>query len=517
MTALGPEQGVAALAVGPGLAPACAALARIGLRATPVDTTAQALPLLSGRELVLISFRQPIAPILSEAPEIPLVVLDAPPPALTGLLQAGAVDAFCAPLDPDLLIARVGALLSLLRKARASAQHAADEARQKAEDAQRQVEQASRLKDQFLSTLSHEMRTPLTAILGWVSLLRLGKASADPAGRALETIERNARLQARLVGDLLDVQRIASGKMSLSFRDTELGMLLLAALQGVEPSADEAGVVLQVTRPLDEELHVFGDPERLHQVFSSLLSNAVKFSERGGRVRVHLQPFGNEASILFQDQGRGFDPAFLSQMFEPFTQQEGGLSRDKRGMGVGLSLVRHLVEMHGGTVSGESDGVGKGARFTVSLPISARVARPAARPSRPVESRPVRSDLQDLRILVVEDDVDTQHLLMTLLEQLGARVTTAGSAAEAVVALQAKPFDLLLSDISMPGEDGYSLIRRVRAGPIQTSIPAAALTANAAPADRAKALVAGFDTHIAKPVEPLELAHLLSSLARRQG
>ena len=504
----------AALAVGPGLAQAAAALEALGLRITSAPSSARALPQLADQVLLLVSFEEPIAQLLAEAPDVPLIVIGAPPSAVARLFGAGAVDVFAAPLDVALLQSRVHALLALTRKVKSAARQISNEARAKAEQAQREAEQASRLKDQFIATLSHEMRTPLTAILGWVRLLRLGKASADPAGRALETIERNARLQAQLVDDLLDVQRISSGKMSLSFRDLELGALLEAAVQGIRPVAEEAGMQVQLTRPVEEELHVLGDPERLHQIFSSLLGNAVKFSERGGKVRVQLQAVGTEALAIVQDAGRGIDPAFLPRAFDPFTQEEGGLAREKRGLGIGLSIVRQLVEMHGGTVSAESEGEGKGARFTVALPLSARVARPLPQRERTSERQPLRHDLQDLRVLVVEDDVDTQHLLVTLLEQLGARVTAAGSAAEAYCALERATFDLLLSDISMPGEDGYSLIRRIRAGSSQPAIPAAALTANAGNADKTRALAAGFHAHIAKPVEPLELAQILSSLAR---
>lgn len=485
----------------------------LGLVISSVTSAGEAAHHLARSRLVLVTFDEAAALLRQRAPHLPVIVLDAPADATARLLEAGASDALSSSADEALLQARTRSLLSLTLSVHSAAQKFADEARLRAEAAQRVAEEATRLKDQFLSTLSHEMRTPLTAILGWVRLLRLGRASADPAGRALESIERNARLQAQLVNDLLDVQRMASGKMSLSFRDVEAGALLEAAVQASFGAAAEAGVRFRVVRS-DEDLHVFGDPERLHQSLTSLLSNAVKFSEPGGEVRVHLQAAGTEVSIVVADEGRGIDPSFLPHAFEAFSQEEGGLARSKRGLGLGLSIVRHVIELHGGAVAAESEGEGKGARFTIALPLTARVARPSARPARrTIDSHPPpRSRLEGVRILVVEDDLDTQYLLATMLEQLGARVTSAGSAPEALGALQGSPFDLLLSDISMPGEDGYSLIRRIRSGAAQPRIPAAALTANARSEDRDQALRAGFQAHIAKPVDPLELGQILGGL-----
>ena len=392
---------------------------------------------------------------------------------------------------------------------------AAEQARENAEAARRDAEQAALLKDQFLATLSHEMRTPLTSILGWVRLLRLGRASVEPGSRALESIERNARLQSQLVSDLLDLQRMTSGKMSLAFRDVELGSMVDAVVSALAPAAAEASVRVRVASPLDEELHVFGDADRLHQSIASLISNAIKFSRAGGSVQVTLQPMGTEVLLSVRDEGRGIRKGFVPHVFENFRQEDSTIVRDKGGLGVGLALVRHIVELHSGTVSAESRGEGQGSYFTVMLPLRSRVGRPAARPPPPAETPPpaVRlGGLQGVQILVVEDDLDTQYLIAAILEQAGARVWTAGSAAEAFAALSAGHFDLLLSDISMPGEDGYSLVRRVRAGGVHRDIPAAALTANARPEDKARALASGFHAHIAKPVEPTDLVRLLSRL-----
>lgn len=486
----------------------------LGLTVFSAFSAAEAARHLATSRLVLVTFEESTALLRHRPAHLPVVVVDAPAAAAARILDAGASDAFSSSGDESLFRARIRSLLSLTLSVHSAALQIAEEARLRAETAQKAAEDATRLKDQFLSTLSHEMRTPLTAILGWVRLLRLGRASADPAGRALESIERNARLQAQLVSDLLDVQRMTSGKMSLSFRDVEAGALLEAAVQASLGAATEAEVRFRVVRPADEELHVFGDPERLHQSLTSLLSNAVKFSEPGGDVQVHLQAAGAEASVVVADEGRGIDPSFLPHAFEAFSQEEGGLGRAKRGLGLGLSIVRHVIEMHGGTVTAESEGEGKGARFTISLPLTARVSKPTARRvRRTIDSQPPpRSRLEGVRILVVEDDLDTQYLLATMLEQLGARVTAAGSAPEALGALQGGPFDLLLSDISMPGEDGYSLIRRIRSGAVQPRIPAAALTANARNEDRDQALRAGFQAHIAKPVDPLELGQILGGL-----
>ena len=486
-------------------------------RARTLDDQASAP---ASHELIVALHPAPLEHLRRAAPHVPVVVVDAPAGEVLGLLTSGAVDALPAPFDEALLRAKAQALLALRRSERAveraeAAQQLAEAAQVRAEAAQRAAELAGRLKDQFLATLSHEMRTPLTSILGWVRLLRLGKATADPQGRPLEAIERNARLQAQLVADLLDVQRISSGTMSLTFREVEMGALVEAAVHALRPTAQESGLTLRVARPADEELRVFGDPERLHQIVTSLVGNAIKFSAAGGLVQAVLQADAAELTLVVRDSGRGIDPEFLPHAFEPFRQEDAQLSRDKGGLGLGLSLVRHLVDLHGGAVTAESEGEGTGARFTVSLPLRSRSPRAPAPAGAPRAAPAPLRDLQGVRVLLVEDDLDAQYLLTTMLEQFGARVTATGSAAEAVSALGAAPFDLLLSDISMPGEDGYSLLRRVRRGQVQPAIPAAALTANARAEDRAQALAAGFQQHIAKPVEPAALIELLTQLLVR--
>lgn len=534
--------GRAVLLLGPALEEAAAALASLDLRIERSPSLAAAGALLEGAELALVLFPEPIAPLRMRAPALPIVVLGAPIEEHARLLDEGAIEALPAEVDGALLRAKVSALLRLVGaldpgalrssaleeavlRAKVAQREAeeerarADELRREAESAQRDAEEATRLKDQFLATLSHQMRTPLTSILGWVRLLRLGKASADPSGRALESIERNAQVQSQLVADLLDVQRIASGQMSLSFSDLEIGALAEAAVSAAMPAAEEAGVQLRLARPLDEELRVFGDADRLHQVFASLISNSIKFSPSGGEVHVLLQPDGMEVQLTVRDYGRGMDPSFVPRAFEVFRKEDSALKREQgTGLGLGLAIVRQLVEMHGGTVTAESAGAGAGAQFTVSLPLRSRRARPSV-PAPPRDLRPPvasSGDLQGVRLLIVEDDVDTQYLLLTILEQFGARVTACSSVAEAMATLREADFDLLLSDISMPGEDGYSLIRRVRAGSNHPTIPAAALTANTRSEDRARALAAGFHAHIEKPVDPLELSRTLASLLRTQ-
>jgi signal transduction histidine kinase/ActR/RegA family two-component response regulator len=493
-------------------------------------------------DLVVVPYPEQVAPFHARAPHVPVVVLEAPLGLAARLLAEGAADVQPPGIDRDLLRAKISAVLRLkagfesgkfaeseraalvaqsqeaVRRAEALQQEA-EKAQARAEAARRDAEHATRLKDQFLATVSHEMRTPLTSILGWVRLLRVGQADPDPNGRALETIERNALVQAKLVADLLDVQRMTSGKMSLSFVDVEMGALVEASVHGVHRAAEDAQVKLKLLRPPDEELRVFGDPERLHQIVTSLLGNAIKFSTQGGEVKVQLQPAGTELLLTIGDQGRGIDPGFLPHAFEPFSQEEMDLAREKGGLGLGLSIVRHLVELHGGTVNGESEGAARGARFTVSLPLRSRRAKPSAPPPPVALDAPARErhDLQGIRILVVEDDVDTQYLLAALLEQFGARVTPSSSVAQAMTALSQSPFDLIKSDISMPGEDGYSFIRRVRQGNTQPLVPAVALTANVRSEDKARAFAAGFQLHVAKPVDPGELVNKVARLVRPSG
>ncbi|CAN92814.1 two-component hybrid sensor and regulator [Sorangium cellulosum So ce56] len=386
-----------------------------------------------------------------------------------------------------------------------------------AESARQEAEAASHLKDEFLATMSHELRTPLTAVLGWVRMLRTGKLPEERRDKALETVERNAQAQAQLIDDLLDISRIMAGKLRLDVHRIELVPVIDAALEVVRPAADAKGVrLLSLLEPGVGA--VAGDAGRLQQVVWNLLNNAVKFTPRGGVVRIRLDRADGSAEITVSDTGQGIEPAFLPYVFEQFRQAESGTTRRHGGLGLGLTIVKSLVEMHGGTAHALSDGEGRGATFVVQLPLAAppshdRGRRLAALPSASAGSdRP--PELAALNVLVVEDEDDTRELLVTMLEQCGARVTAVSSAAEALLAVKALQPDVLVSDVAMPGEDGYALIRKIRALPAASGgrTPAIALTAYARTEDRMRALRAGFNTHVPKPIEPAELLAVLSTM-----
>jgi signal transduction histidine kinase len=381
--------------------------------------------------------------------------------------------------------------------------------------ARREAEAANRSKDQFLAVVSHELRTPLTAMLGWARLLRSGNLDAPTRERALDSIERNTKSQAQLIEDLLDVSRIISGKLRLDIRSVDLVSVIEAALDAVRPAADAKGIRLQPL--LDPKLEpIVGDAERLQQVVWNLLSNAIKFTPRGGRVQVRLALAGSQVEVTVSDTGAGIEPSFLPHIFERFRQADTTSTRTHGGLGLGLSIVSHLVELHGGTVSADSAGEGNGATFTVKLPLGAASAssdgiQPHASNGTSFEGR---GQLAGLKVLVVDDDPDTLAMLGMVLRQCGADVRAVLSAAEALAALRESQPDVLISDIGMPGEDGYALIRSVRAleGPLR-EIPALALTAYARVEDRLKVLSAGFQMHVPKPIEPEELVAVVSSLA----
>jgi signal transduction histidine kinase len=386
------------------------------------------------------------------------------------------------------------------------------------QEARRQAEEANRTKDEFLATLSHELRTPLNAILGWVQVLRTGKLDPAAGAKALETIERNARSQAQLIADLLDVSRIITGKLRLDFKPVELRRIIDSALESVRPAADAKGILLDISiGPLASP--VLGDADRLQQVIWNLLSNAIKFTSRGGRVEVRLREAGGNAVIRVNDSGIGIRPDFLPYVFDRFRQAEGSITRTHGGLGLGLSIVRHLIELHGGTAEVESAGEGQGATFTVRLPLRAELAeddpldRTAVTPG--LFSAP--DLLAGVRVVVVEDEADTRELLAVALQQCGAEVAAFGSVPEALAAFDRAVPDVLLSDIGVPGEDGYSLIRKVRAREpaLGGNVPAAALTAYARAEDRLRALEAGYQTHLAKPIDPAELIATVARLAGR--
>ncbi|MCU0684139.1 MAG: ATP-binding protein [Polyangiaceae bacterium] len=380
-----------------------------------------------------------------------------------------------------------------------------------------EAERANQLKDEFLATVSHELRTPLNAILGWVRMLREGQVPAEGQPRVLETLERNARAQSQVIDDLLDVSRILSGKLQLKRERMAVAAVVGSALESVRPAAEAKGVTLRAE--LDASAQVLGDEGRLEQIAWNLLSNALKFTPPGGAIEVGVRRDGAAIELSVGDTGQGIAPDFLPHVFERFRQAEGGLTRHHGGLGLGLSIVKHLVDSHDGTVEAFSEGEGRGARFRVSLP--AAPERPARLDSTPVSSAPrpptpFRPELVGLRILAIDDDPDARELVRAILEGQGARVETADSAPEAFEAFVRSPPDLLISDIGMPGEDGYSLIRRVRALPAEEGgrVPAIALTAFTRAVDRARALTAGFRAHVTKPIDPAELTNLIASLVR---
>jgi signal transduction histidine kinase len=384
------------------------------------------------------------------------------------------------------------------------------------------LERANRAKDEFIATVSHELRTPISAVLGWARLLRTGKLDAVASARAVEVIERSAAAQAQLVDDLLDVSRVERGELRLYVRPVDLLAVVEAAVDAVRPAASARGTTISVE--LDPAAgSVVGDPGRLQQVTWNLLSNAIKFTPHGGHVQVRLARSGGDAVLTIRDDGVGIDPAFLPHVFERFRQADSSRTRAFGGLGLGLAIVRHLVEAHGGTVEAASDGPGKGASFAVRLPVGSRAATPAphVRAIEPIPTPAGRAlvGLAGVEVLVVDDDADSLELVREALAQAGAGVRGARSAKEALVAIREAVPAVLLSDIAMPDEDGYALIRRIRAlAPAEGGrVRAAALTAFAFPEDKEQALRAGFDDFLAKPIAPWELVEAVGKLAGREG
>lgn len=379
-------------------------------------------------------------------------------------------------------------------------------------DARADAQAANRAKDEFLATLSHELRTPLNAMLGWLSMLRSGKLAPDRRDNALEVIERNAHTQARLIEDLLDVSRIMTGKVRLELHPLQLGPIANTVLEGLRPSADAKGVRLHTSIAANVP-NVMGDAARLQQIVWNLLSNAIKFTPPGGDVYLDLQVQHGYVELGVRDTGIGIAPEFLPHVFERFRQANSSTTRVHGGVGLGLAIVRHLVELHGGTIEAHSDGRDRGALFLARFSVTS--SRDASRTAPPLEQHgPV---LDGVRVLVVDDDADTRDLLAEALSASGASVLPAGSADEAVELLRQRGVDVLVSDIAMPEVDGYALMRRVRALPEPAGrVPAIALTALARPHDREEAIHAGFQAHVSKPVQIEALEEALVSLTRRQ-
>jgi len=389
--------------------------------------------------------------------------------------------------------------------------------------AREEAEAANRMKDEFLATISHELRTPLTAILGWARMLTSGALSESQTRHALQVILQSATLQTHLIDDILDTSLIVTGRMKLESRRVDLARILQDAVEVIRPWAGAKRIALVVLIDAGDR-SVLGDANRLQQAVWNLLSNAVKFTNESGRVEARLTRVADQIEISVSDTGIGIDPEFLPYVFDRFRQADSTTTRRYGGLGLGLAIVRHVVEMHGGSVSASSSGLGRGSTFRIRLPLASSKSveelrvRPASAAAGPKDGRPAeRSKLHGLRVLVVEDDPDTLDMLRHILDNSGAAVATAASAGEALDVMERWTPDALISDIAMPGQDGCELICKVRSrGPERGgNIPAVALTAYARAEDRVRALAAGFQLHVAKPVEPEELVAVVASLTGR--
>jgi signal transduction histidine kinase len=431
-------------------------------------------------------------------------------------LEGGADASLTEPIEPAVLVATVRALL----RARL-AEDALRDALIREQSTRAAAEAANRTKDEFLATLSHELRSPLGVILTWVTLLRSGRIDEAARARAYEAIERNTRHQAKLIEDLLDVSRIISGKMRLDVGVVNLADVVDAAHEGVRHAADAKNIQLQVATDAGVA-PVSGDMARLQQMVWNLLSNAVKFTPRGGRVAVRVARAESHAEIRVTDSGRGIDPTFLPHIFERFRQGDSSTTRSEAGLGLGLAIVRHLVELHGGTVAAESAGFGQGSTFRVRLPIRA-IRTPVAealparvlRPPPPAASLP---DLSGLHVLVLDDEPDAREAIAAVLEGCSAEVTAMATVREALAAVERGGTQVVVSDIAMPSEDGYGFIRDLRklAADRGGALPVIALTAHAGLVERNRILAAGFDEYLAKPIEPQELAVAVARMATRR-
>ena len=390
-----------------------------------------------------------------------------------------------------------------------------------AQVAHAEAEAANSIKDEFLAILSHELRTPLTSILGWSNMLADGNLDEQASKRALETITRNARAQRQLIDDLLDISRVITGKLRLDVRPVELAPMIQAVVDDLGPAADARSIQLQLAVD-PRRSPISGDPDRLQQIIWNLLTNAIKFTPKGGRVQVRFERVESHVEITISDTGQGIALELLPHVFDRFRQSDSSTTRRHGGLGLGLSIVRQLVELHGGTVMAESPGAGAGTTFKVIFPlmsvhhelIDVQMTRPLIG-SKPLTDR--QPALNDLRVLVVDDELDARELVAAVLAGCGAEVVSVESAGEALDEMERQRFDVLVSDIGMPLMDGYGLIEKVRQLPAERGgkIPAAALTAYAGVEDRMRILSAGYQMHIPKPVEPAELATVVGSLVRR--
>ncbi|WP_437720082.1 ATP-binding protein [Sorangium sp. So ce861] len=530
----------------------CQVLGRAGIEAAPcghVDELARGLLDGAGAALLTEEALSPaaVSPLLAALAaqpswsDLPVLLLAGAEPlaprsaqAVAALRSAGNLTVLERPVRELTLVTAVQAALRARRRQIEVRDLVEREraARQAAETARQQVEDASRVKDEFLANVSHELRTPLNAILLWTHQLTRDPPDAQGLARGLLAIERSARAQSRLVEDLLDLARMASGKLTLSLQDADLTQIAEAAVEVVRPAAEARRIRLDAA--LDAGLgRARVDPERIQQVLWNLLSNAVKFTPPGGQVRLSMRRDGGEVRIEVADTGRGIRPELLPHVFERFRQDDAATQRRHGGLGLGLAICRQLVELHGGTLCADSPGAGLGAVFTVALPVACgagdRAAWPAASAgaAAPADAEMAASvrPLDGVRVLLVEDDIDAREVLVCTLEAQGAEVMAVGSPQAALDALEppASPAErpqVLLSDLGMPGMDGYELLRRLRALEGERGdrpLPAALLTAYARREDRTRALSAGFAAYLAKPVEPSRLTAVIERLARQRG
>jgi signal transduction histidine kinase/CheY-like chemotaxis protein len=388
----------------------------------------------------------------------------------------------------------------------------------RAERARSEAEAANRIKDEFLATLSHELRTPLTSLLGWSSVLREGRRDAKILAQGLDAIDRNAKVQAQLIDDLLDVSRIVSGKLNLDVRPLDITSVARAAINVVQPAADAKGITLDYFAEPGVGA-ISADSARLHQIIWNLLSNAVKFTPQGGKISVRVEQDGSNARVTVKDTGQGIDSEFLPRVFDRFRQADSSTTRSFGGLGLGLAIVRHLVELHGGTVSAHSDGVNKGATFTATFPLIADRAEPVTVGHAAEINGTDNHSLDGLRVLLVDDEPEARQIISTVITRTGAEVRSCESAHEALAKLAEWRPDVILSDIAMPEQDGYSFIRQVRSLPRDKGgdTPAAALTAYARDIDRTHALAAGYQMHIPKPIGASQLVTMIARLAGRES
>jgi PAS domain S-box-containing protein len=446
-------------------------------------------------------------------------------PILLGNEVWGAIEFFSPEIrEPDeellKLVAGIGGQIGQFAQRRRAEEDRA-ELLKRERAARADAEKANRLKDEFLATLSHELRTPLNAVIGWTRMLGSGRLDRESSKHALEVIERNAWAQKQIIEDILDVSRVITGKLQLNLSPVDLVAVVDAALDAVRPAMEAKEI--QIETLIDAGLRmVSGDADRMQQVVWNILSNAAKFTPNGGKVETSVSQTATHVHIQVKDSGPGIDPTFLPHVFERFRQADGSITRTHGGLGLGLAIVRHLVELHGGTIAVENRDDGEGAVFTVRLPLPSGELRPemlAGADSTFAETRSEQANLEGLQILIVDDEPDTLDLIAVELAQHGAQVTGAANAEDALRALEQGRFDLLISDIGMPNVDGYELIRQIRqeeAGK-DKRIPAVALTAYARIQDRMQAILAGYSTHIAKPVDANELVTVVASLAGRPG